>query len=127
MYARGRRWQELSIIVRVPEGAKYAVVHAEAATGKLWVDDYSLKQIPSDCEPALFVTPNPVSVPMGQVGRAAVSWNNCCSSEGRVTLTVNGNTEAPFATGQSGLAFLDGIKPGSIMSFGFTRNNDQLR
>jgi len=66
MYARGRRWQESSIIVRVPEAAKYAVVHAEAATGKLWVDDYSLKQIPSDCEPALFVTPNPVSVPRGR-------------------------------------------------------------
>jgi hypothetical protein len=104
--------QKSSLVVRAPIGSRYAVVHARAATGKIWVDDYSLKKIPSDCTPVLFVTPSPVSVPAGQVGRAAVTWNTCCSSEGRVTLKINGNAEQPVAVEQPGLAFLDGIKPG---------------
>ena len=108
----GGQSQESSLVVRAPTGSRYAVVHAGAASGKVWVDDYSLKKIPSDCEPVLFVTPNPVSVPAGQVGRAAITWNCCCNSEGRVKLKINDSAEQPFAVGQSGLAFLDGIKPG---------------
>jgi hypothetical protein len=104
--------QESSLVVRAPTGSRYAVVHAGAASGKVWVDDYSLKKIPSDCAPVLFVTPNPVSMPAGHVGRAAITWNSCCNSEGRVELKINDNAEQPFAVGQSGLAFLDGIKPG---------------
>ena len=60
----------------------------------------------------LFITPEPVAVPIGQAGRCAVSWNTCCSPEGRVTLVKNGGAEEVFATGSSGLAFLDGIQPG---------------
>jgi hypothetical protein len=100
-----------SMTVSAPQGAKYAVVRAQAASGKIWVDDYSFKQIPSDCEPVLFVTPDPVLVAAGQPGRAAVSWDACCSAEGRVTVTTNDNREELFATGQSGLAFLDRIEP----------------
>jgi hypothetical protein len=105
------------MIVRAPYGSKYAVVRAEAASGKIWVDDYSLKKLRDDCEPVLFVTPNPASVPAGQLGRAAISWNNCCSSEGHVTLRVDGGSEEVFASGQSGLKFLDGIKPGMRYEF----------
>ena len=107
-----QHWQESSMIARAPAGSRYAVVHAGAASGKIWVDDYSLTKIPNDCEPELFITPNPVSVPASQSGRAAVSWNACCDSQGRVTLRVNDDAEQAFAAGQSGLAFLDGIKPG---------------
>ena len=103
--------------IRAPTGSKYAVVHAEAASGKIWVDHYSFKKLRSDCEPVLFVTPNPVSVPAGQLGRAAISWNTYCSSEGRVTLTVDDGTEKIFAEGQSSLKFLGGIKPGMRYEF----------
>jgi hypothetical protein len=112
-----QQWQESSMTIRAPAGSNYAVVHAGAASGKIWVDDYSFKKLPNDCEPMLFVTPNPVSVPAGQLGRAAVSWTNCCSSEGHVALTVNGGPEEVFADGQSGLKFLDGIKPGMRYEF----------
>jgi hypothetical protein len=112
-----QQWQESSVVVRTPAGSRYAVVHAEAASGKLRVDDYSFKKIPDDCEPTLFITPNPVSVPAGQLGRAGVSWNSCCSSEGRVTLTVDDGAEELFASGQSGLEFLDGLKPGTRYTF----------
>jgi hypothetical protein len=70
-----------------------------------------------ECEPTLFVTPNPVPVLAGQPGRAAVSWNSRCSSESRITLTADGSAEEIFARGQSGLKFLDGIKPGVRYEF----------
>jgi hypothetical protein len=105
------------MVVRAPTGSRYAVVHAEAAAGTVWVDDYSFKKIPSDCEPVLFVTPNPVSVPAGQSGRATISWNVCCNPEAHVTLTVDDGAEEVFARGQSGLRFFDGIKPGTRYEF----------
>ncbi|HMH01922.1 MAG TPA: glycosyltransferase family 39 protein [Terriglobales bacterium] len=107
----GGQSSQSTMTVRAPAGAKYAVVRARAASGKVWVDDLSLKEIPSDCEPVLFVTPNPVSVAAGQPGRAAVSWDTCCGAEGRVTVTTDNQAEEVLATGESGLAFLDRIKP----------------
>jgi hypothetical protein len=112
-----QRWGQSSVTVRAPSGSNYAVVRAQAASGKVWVDGYSLKRIPTDCRPVLFVTPNPVSVPARQLGRAAVSWNTCCSSEGRVTFCINDSAEEIFASGQSGFEFLDGIKPGTRYEF----------
>ena len=112
-----QKWQESSITIRAPTDSKYAVVHARAASGKIWVDDYSFKKLRNDCEAVLFLTPNPVSVPAGQLGRAAISWNTCCSLEGHVTLTVDHGAEEVFAGGQSGLKFLDGIKPAKRYEF----------
>jgi hypothetical protein len=96
---------------RLKEVAALGGVHVYQIGGETH-DDYALKKIPNDCQPMLFITPNPVFVPPGQVGRAAISWNTCCSPEGRVTLTINDGAEDVFAGGQSGLKFLDGIKPG---------------
>ena len=70
------------------------------------------KKLLPECEPTLFVTPNPVPVPAGKLGRASFSWNSRCNQESRVTLTTDGSAEEIFARGQSGLKFLDGIKPG---------------
>ena len=112
-----RRWEHPSLTVRAPAEAKSVVVQAKAADGNIWIDDYSLKSIPSECEPGLFVTPNPLYSVDGQIGRAAVSWNTCCSSEGRVTLTKSNGVEEVFSRGSSGLAFLDGIKPGAQYEF----------
>jgi hypothetical protein len=104
------QWQESSIIIRAPSGSKYATVYAGAASGKIWVDDYSLKKIADDCQPVLFVTPNPISVPAGQLGQAAISWNTYRSSEGRVTLAVDGGPEEPVAEGRLGLKMFGGIR-----------------
>jgi hypothetical protein len=112
-----RQWHQSTMIVRAPAESKYAVMQAGAAGGEIWVDDCSLKKVPTDCEPVLFVTPNPVSVPAGQLGRAAISWNTCCSSEGRVTLKSNNNAEEVFGEGQSGVEFFDRIKPGMHYEF----------
>jgi len=111
------QWQDSSVTIQAPAESKYAVVHAGAASGKIWVDDYSLRKLADDCQPALFVTPNPVSVPAGQLGRAAISWNTYRGSEGRVTMAVNGGAEAPFADGRSGLKMFDGIEPGKRYQF----------
>jgi hypothetical protein len=112
-----RRWEHPSLTVRAPAEAKSVVVQAKAADGNIWIDDYSLKSIRSECEPGLFVTPNPLYSVDGQIGRVAVSWNTCCSSEGRVTLTKSNGVEEVFSRGSSGLAFLDGIKPGAQYEF----------
>jgi hypothetical protein len=111
------QWQESSMMIRAPSGSKYATVCAVAASGRVWVDNCSLKELTDDCEPVLFVTPNPVSIPVGQFGRAAISWNTYRSSEDRVTLAVDGGAEAVFAGGRSGLKFLDGIKPAKRYEF----------
>ena len=110
-------WYQPSMTVRAPSGSKYAVVRAQTTGGGVWVDDYSFKKIPDDCEPVLFVTPNPVSVLAGQFGRAVVSWNTCCNSEGQVTMTVDGSAGEVFARGPTGVAFVDGIKPGMRYEF----------
>lgn len=112
-----RRWEHPSLTVRAPAEAKNVVVQAKASDGNIWIDDYSLKSIPNECEPELFVTPNPLYSLDGKIGRAAVSWNTCCSSAGRVTLTKSNGAEEIFSTGPSGLAFLDGIKPGMQYEF----------
>jgi len=112
-----QRWQQSSVTARAPSGSKYAVVHAAATGGKIWVDDFSLKKIPSECTPGLFVTPNLVSGPATESSRAAVSWDTCCSPEGRVSVTVDNGTEELFASGQSGLKFVNVIKPGSHYEF----------
>lgn len=80
------------------------------------VEQGSNKLLP-ECEPTLFVTPNPALVLAGQPGRAAISWNSPCSPESRVTLTTGGSAEEIFARGQSGLKFFDGIKPGTRYEF----------
>ena len=105
------------MVIRAPSGSKYVTVCAVAASGRVWVDNCSLKELTDDCEPVLFVTPNPVSIPVGQSGRAAISWDTYRSSEGRVTLAVDGGAEAAFAGGRSGLQMLDGIKPGTHYQF----------
>jgi hypothetical protein len=112
-----QRWQQLTITARAPTHATYAVVRAQGTNGSMWVDDVSLKKIPADCKPVLFVVPNPASAPAGQVGRAAVTWNSCCSSGGRVTVARNDGAEELFSNGASGLAFLDAIHPGSRYEF----------
>jgi len=111
------QWQYPSMMIQAPIGSKYASVSAAAASGRVWIDNCSLKELANDCEPVLFVTPNPVSITGGQLGRAAVSWNTCHTSESRVTLITDGGAETVFAGGRSGLQMLDGIKPGTQYQF----------
>src|SRR5438034_2499077 len=85
-------------------------------------------KLPSECKPTLFVTPNPVPVPAGKLGRASVSWNSRCNQESRVTLTTDGSAEEIFARGQSGLKFLDGINTGMRYEFRlYTLGNTEPR
>jgi hypothetical protein len=112
-----RRWEHPSLTVRAPAEARSVVVQAKASEGNIWIDDYSLRSIPNECEPGLFVTPNPLYSLDGRIGRAAVTWNTCCSSDGRVTVTKGNGAEEIVSTESSGLAFLDGIKPGMQYEF----------
>lgn len=113
----GPHWQESTLIARAPVGSKYAVVSAKAAGAMIWVDDYSLKKIAKDCEAELFITPNPVSISGEEFRRVSISWTACCNSEARVTFTSNGSIEQPFASGQSGLGYLDHITAGTQYTF----------
>jgi hypothetical protein len=106
------QWQEPTVTIQAPAGSQYAAVRAGAASGKIWIDDCSLKKVVNDCEPVLFITPNPVSVPVGQIGRTSISWNTYRGLDGRVTVAVDGHAEEPFADGRSGLKMFDGIEPG---------------
>jgi hypothetical protein len=105
------QWQESSIIIRAPSGSRYAFVQAGAAKKEIWVDDCSLRKLADNCEAVLFVTPNPVSVPAGQFGQTAISWNTYSSLNGRVTVSVDGGAEELFGEGRLGLKMFDGIRP----------------
>ena len=111
------QWQHPTMMIQAPIGSKYATVSAAAGSGRVWIDNCSLKKLANDCEPVLFATPNQVSVTVGQPGRAAISWNTYHTSEGRVTLITDGDAETVFADGRSGLQMLDGIKPGTQYQF----------
>src|SRR5947207_1529538 len=111
------QWQHPTMMIQAPIGSKYATVSAAAGSGRVWIDNCSLKKLANDCEPVLFATPNQVSVTVGQPGRAAISWNTYHTSEGRVTLITDGGAETVFADGRSGLQMLDGIKPGTQYQF----------
>jgi hypothetical protein len=105
-----------------PAGSKYAVARVSAANGKIWVDDYSLKKIPKDCEPVLFVTPNPVSAAAEQPGRAAISWNACCSAEGRITMSAWMVAPSSFSLPDNLVSsFSMGLNRARVMNFDFTQ------
>ena len=118
------QWQHPTMMIQAPIGSKYATVSAAAGSGRVWIDNCSLKKLANDCEAVLFATPNQVSVTAGQPGRAAISWNTYHTSEGRVTLITDGGAETVFADGRSGLQMLDGIKPGTQYQFRLYTSSD---
>ena len=75
----------------------------------------------------LFITPNPVSISTEGSRRTSISWTACCNSDARITFTVDGSVEQPFASGQSGLAFFDHITPGGQYDFRLYSHSNALK
>jgi hypothetical protein len=112
--ATRRDWQVSTERFHAPAEAKFAVVYAVAQTGKVWVDDYSLRQLVEGCEIELTAIPNPVPLQaLNTTGRSAVVWNTHGRAPSHLHLSVNGGPETLFANEGKGSKILDGVRPGS--------------
>ena len=91
----------------------YAVTHS----GTACLDDYSLREISSDCEPNLSAIPNPaVRSPGAKQSRSSISWNSHSGAGAHVGLSINGQPETRFAEGPAGMRIFD-IETGSRWEF----------
>ncbi len=82
----------------------YAVTH----TGAAWLDDYSLREVSSGCEPSLIAIPNPAVRPPGaKQSRTSISWDSHSGAGSHVGLLVNGRAETRFAEGPIGMRIFD--------------------
>jgi hypothetical protein len=104
-------WQMASDDFRAPPDSRFAAVYAIAQNGRVWIDDYSLRQRAGGCYSTLEAIPNPVPVqPPPDQGRSAILWDTHGGSTGQVYLSVNGGPSTLFAQAAKGSKILDGIR-----------------
>lgn len=60
--------------------------------------------------------PNPVSV-SEHMGMTTIQWNTADAGDGKVYVSIDGQTESLFAGGRQGVATANWIQPGSIYEF----------
>jgi hypothetical protein len=112
-----QQWQSARDEFHAPVKSRYAMIYAVAQTGAAWLDDYSLREVPSDCEPNLIAIPNPAVRPPGaKQSRTSISWDSHSGSGSRVGLSINGQPETRFADGPVGMRIFD-IEAGSRWEF----------
>jgi hypothetical protein len=111
------QWQPASDEFLAPAGSRYAMIYAVTHSGVAWLDDYSLREIASDCEPTLSAIPNPAVRPPGaRQSRASISWDSHSGAVSHVSLSINGQPETPFAEGPAGMRIFD-IETGATWEF----------
>jgi len=116
------QWQSAHDEFHAPPESRYAVIYAVAHSGAAWLDDYSLREVSSDCEPSLSAIPNPAVRPPGaKQSRTSISWDSHAGAGSHVGLSINGQPETRFAEGPAGMRIFD-IKQGSRCEFRLYRN-----
>ena len=110
-------WQPLREEFLAPPGSDFATVYAITQTGAAWLDDYSLRELSSDCKPTLTAIPNPAIRPPGvRKAKASISWNSHAGATSYVSASIDGKPETRFAEGPVGTQFFD-IEAGSRCEF----------
>jgi hypothetical protein len=111
------QWQPARDEFLAPAGSRYAMIYAVTHSGTACLDDYSLREISSDCEPNLSAIPNPAVRPPGaKQSRSSISWNSHSGAGAHVGLSINGQPETRFAEGPAGMRIFD-IETGSRWEF----------
>lgn len=112
-----QQWQSARDEFHAPAESRSAVIYAVTHTGAAWLDDYSLREVSSDCEPSLSAIPNPAVRPPGaKRSRSSISWDSHSGTGSHVSLLVNGQPETRFAEGPVGMRIFD-IETGSRWEF----------
>jgi hypothetical protein len=112
-----KQWQSARDEFHAPPESRYATIYAVTQTGAAWLDDFSLREVPSDCEPSLVAIPNPAVRPPGaKKSRSSISWNSHSGAGSYMGLSINGQPETRFAEGPVGMRIFD-IETGSRWEF----------
>ena len=91
-----------------PPESRYAIIYAKTDTGAAWLDDYSFRQLASNCDPILKAVPNPaVQMPGTNQSRASLSWDSHAGASSYVGVSVNHQPEMHFVEGPEGMRFFD--------------------
>ena len=107
-------WQKASDDFRAPPNSSFASVYAIAQNGRVWIDDYSLKQRDGGCRPTLEAIPNPVPLRASpDQNGSAILWDTHGRSTSQVYLSINGGPSTLFAQAAKGSKLLQGIRSGS--------------
>jgi len=116
------QWQSERNEFLAPTGSRYAMIYAVAHSGAVWLDDYSLREVSSDCEPSLSAIPNPAVRPPGaKQSRTSISWDSHSGAGSYMGLSINGRPETRFAEGPAGMRIFD-IEQGSSCEFRLYRD-----
>jgi hypothetical protein len=100
-----------------PPESHYATIYAMTDAGAAWVDDYSFRQLASNCDPILKAVPNPAVRPPGESrSRTSLSWDSHSGASSHVGVSVNRQPETRFADGAVGMRFFD-IEASAIWEF----------
>jgi hypothetical protein len=111
------QWQSARDEFLAPAESHYATIYAVTHTGAAWLDDYSLRELSSDCEPSLIAVPNPAVRPPGaKQSRTSISWDSHSGAASHVGVSINGQPETRFAEGPIGMRIFD-IEAGSRWEF----------
>ncbi len=92
-----------------PPESRYAIIYAKTDTGAAWLDDYSFRQLASNCDPILKAVPNPaVQMPgTNQSRRTSLSWDSHAGASLCSGVSVNHQPEMHFVEGPEGMRFFD--------------------
>ena len=111
------QWESARHAFLAPQESHYATVYAVTQSGSGRLDDYSFRELSSDCEPSLIAVPNPaVQPPVANEGRSSISWDSHSGAGSYVTLSIDGKPETRFAGGPVGMQTFD-IQTGSKWEF----------
>jgi hypothetical protein len=112
-----KQWQSERDEFHAPAESRYATIYAVTQTGAAWLDDCSLREVSSGCEPSLIAIPNPAVRPPGaKQSRSSISWDSHSGAGSHVGLSINGQPETRFAEGPVGIRIFD-IETGSRWEF----------
>jgi hypothetical protein len=105
-------WKSARTLVQAPAASRSARIYAIANRGRVWLDDYSFREVVAQCAtvseasetkavasgeiPSIIATPNPVPS-TGGVGRTTIVWSTGKERPGPVYVSENGDPEILFA------------------------------
>ncbi len=118
------KWHTAQLEVVAPENAAACRVYAAAQTGRVWLDEYSLRKLADTCPPEMIAVPNPVLVDEDH-HRTVVTWESHRAPQSKIYLSIDGGKEEFFAEGGTGVQPLENVSVGSLYQFRLYDSQDR--
>jgi hypothetical protein len=102
------QWEPAREASLAPQEGHYATIYAVTQSGSGRLDDYSFRELSSDCDPTLIAIPNPaVLPPTAKRGTSSISWDSHSGAGSHVGVSIDGHPETRFAEGPVGMRLFD--------------------